>query len=172
MTMHWIVFAGHLLAATPLYAQGGFGATQNQYCAQFSDGSSLDCGFSSLQMCEQSVTGVGGVCILNPSGPSRPPVADAQDQAPSYQSSAMPPPPFAQQASAPLQLPDAVRPRPCDPLIDGTYCASAGNMAPIQSAASDLAIGGDPPATLGAVTFSGDGAACIGLFRRSYCGGT
>jgi hypothetical protein len=169
--VHWIIFAVHLLVATPLFAQGGFGAMQNQYCAQFSDGSSLDCGFSTLQMCEQSVTGVGGVCILNPSGPSRPPMAAAQDQTP-YRSSVMPPPPFSQQAAAPLQLPDAAQSPPCNPLIDGTYCASAGSIASIQSPASDLAIGGDPPATLGAVTFSGDGAACIGLFRRSNCGGS
>jgi hypothetical protein len=137
------------------------------YCAQFSDGTSLDCGFSTLQMCEASVTGVGGLCLNNPAGP---------------------PPPPPQLASGPLQLPDAQAPlqappppaqqQPCNPLIDGTYCASADisagarSMPRIQSLSSDLGIGdGDPPATLGAITFSGSGATCIGLFRRVSCGG-
>jgi hypothetical protein len=45
-------------------------------------------------------------------------------------------------------------------------------MPRIQSLSSDLGIGGgDPPATLGAITFSGSGATCIGLFRRLSCGG-
>jgi hypothetical protein len=45
-------------------------------------------------------------------------------------------------------------------------------MPRIQSMASDLGIGGgDPPATLGAITFSGSGTTCIGLFRRVSCGG-
>jgi hypothetical protein len=111
------------------------------------------------------VTGVGGLCLNNPAGP--------------------PPPPPPQLASAPLQLPDAPQaqlPPPqqqtCNPVIDGTYCASQGgpigppSMPRIQSMASDLGIGGgDPPATLGAITFSGSGTTCIGLFRRVSCGG-
>jgi hypothetical protein len=43
-------------------------AQGNPYCAQYSDGASLDCSFSSLSMCEQSVSGLGGICILNPRG--------------------------------------------------------------------------------------------------------
>ena len=88
------------------------------------------------------------------------------------------PPPFAQQSAGPLQLPGAAPPQPCNPLIDGTYCASQGGpinpppMPRIQSLSSDLGIGGgDPPATLGAITFNGSGATCIGLFRRLSCGG-
>jgi HdeA/HdeB family len=60
--------------------------------------------------------------------------------------------------------------------VDGTYCATAGGAAspsipPIQSFSSDLAIGTDPPATLGAITFNSDGTNCIALFRRMSCGG-
>jgi hypothetical protein len=159
MTAWSIIFLAQLPVTEPLEAQTFGSSAQYRYCAQFSDGTSPDCGFSTLQMCEQSVTGVGGICILNPSGPR---VAPAE-------------PP-----SGPLQLPDA--PPPCNPLIDGTYCASAAQnpanglqsaagVTPIQSLSSDLAMGGDPPATLGAVTFSGNGSTCIGLLRRMSCGG-
>jgi len=168
MAMRLFLFISCLLFALQLYPA----APAAQYypiCAQFSDGSSLDCGFSTLQMCEASVTGVGGLCLNNPAGP--------------------PPPPAPQLASAPLPLPDAqpseplspsgqkAGPQSCNPLIDGTYCATQGgpinppSMPQIQSMASDLGIGGgNPPATLGAITFSGN-STCIGLFRRISCGG-
>ena len=66
--------------------------------------------------------------------------------------------------------------QPCNPVIDGTYCATAGaapppSIAPIQSLSSDLAVGSDPPATLGAITFNSNGTNCIALFRRMSCGG-
>ena len=163
MTGRLFIFIGCLLLAVQFYPRSP-AAQYYPYCAQFEDGSSRDCGFSTLQMCEASVTGVGGLCINNPAGP---------------------PPPPPQLASAPLQLPDAPQAQqqpqqqPCDPLIDGTYCATQGGpvygpsaMPHIQSMASDLGIGGgDPPATLGAITFSGSGATCIGLFRTVSCGG-
>jgi Protein of unknown function (DUF3551) len=166
MLVRSAILIGHLLVISPLHAQG------NPYCAQYSDGASLDCSFSNLSMCEQSVTGVGGVCILNPRAaePSSVSVTPL-----SSNSSYVPPPPMQQQSSGPLQFPDA--PRPCNPVIDGTYCASAGSdstqsgIAPIQSLSSDLSIGADPPATLGAITFNSDGSDCIGLFRRMSCGG-
>jgi Protein of unknown function (DUF3551) len=178
MTARWIILTVALLMTSPVYAQ------QYPYCAQFSDGSSLDCGFTSLQMCLQSTTGQGGICINNPGGPSSGPPRyrtlfnpmpfrgspvppPPTEQQASSGSLALPPPAPAQQASGPLPLPDAPPP-PCNPLIDGTYCASAGG---IQSVSSDLGLGGEPPATLGAATFSGDGSTCIGLFRQSSCGG-
>ena len=168
MTARLLIFAGCLLLAVGSFPRTP-AAQYYPYCALFEDGSSRDCGYSTLQMCEASVTGVGGLCINNPAGP---------------------PPPPPQLASGPLQLPDAQQtqqpPPPqqppqqqtCNPLIDGTYCATQGGpinpppMPRIQSMASDLGIGGgDSPATLGAITFSGSGAACIGLFRRVSCGG-
>src|SRR5262249_33688130 len=90
----------------------------------------------------------------------------------SYQLFPSQPPAAQQTAAAP----------PCNPVIDGTYCASAaGNQAvisqsssgmpAIQSLSSDLGIGGgDPPAALGGINISG-GSTCIGLFRRMSCGG-
>jgi hypothetical protein len=141
------------------------------YCAQYSDGSSLDCSFSTLSMCNQSVSGVGGICILNPRGPG-PSAASAGPQ--SFNPAYVPPPPIQQPTSGPVPLPSA--PQQCNPAIDGTYCATAGaapppSIAPIQSLSSDLAVGSDPPATLGAITFNSDGTNCIALFRRMSCGG-
>ena len=70
--------------------------------------------------------------------------------------------------------------QPCDPLIDGTYCATQGgrlsstapsqvSMAPIQSLGGDLSLGQTQPGTLGAITFNGGGTICIGLLRRGAC---
>jgi hypothetical protein len=71
--------------------------------------------------------------------------------------------------------------QPCNPVIDGTYCAtqpnprlkwstsSGGYFPPIQGIADDV-VGPsfEQPATLGAITFRG-GQTCIGLFRRGAC---
>jgi hypothetical protein len=141
-----VILLTHLLMASSAHAQGVGGV----YCAQYSDGSSPDCGFSSLQMCEQSVTGVGGVCTQNPAGPS---AALAGGQGP-YVSPPVPQLPFVQ----PSAFPAAPVPPP---------------PGEINSLSSDLAMRGNPPATLGAVNFSGAGSsACIGLFGRAACGGT
>ena len=133
---------------------------------------SLDCSFFKPVYVRTIRDRRRGGCILNPrgAGPSSASVTPL-----SYNSSYVPPPTMQQQSSGPLQLPNA--PRPCNPVIDGTYCASArsdtaqSGIAPIQSLSSDLSIGGDPPATLGAITFNSDGSDCIGLFRRMSCGG-
>jgi len=73
--------------------------------------------------------------------------------------------------------------QPCNPVIDGTYCATqpnprvnwsgsssrgGGYFAPIQGITSDLGPSWDSPATLGGITFRG-GQTCIGLFRRGVC---
>lgn len=133
---------------TPLRAQQPSGPYP--YCAQYSDGTSLDCGFSSLAMCEQSVTGVGGVCIDNPGGPGNgPPSSSLFGMGRPAFYAPVPPPPISQ---------------------DGPASAPAPQ---IQSLSSDLAIGaGSPPATLGAMNFSGSGASCIALLFRTTCGGS
>jgi len=117
------------------------------------------------------VTGVGGTCGLNPSG-SSPPGASAGAAA--FNQAYVPPPPIQQPTTSPVALPSA--PQQCNPAIDGAYCATAGaapppSIAPIQSLSSDLAVGTDPPATLGAITFNSNGTNCIALFRRMSCGG-
>jgi hypothetical protein len=163
--MRSAILFGCLLIVSPLRAQS------YPYCAQYSDGSSLDCSFSTLSTCNQSVSGVGGICILDPRGPS----ALATGAGPPPFNATYVPPPIQQQSSVPVELPSA--PRQCNPVVDGTYCATARggasqSIAPIQSLSSDLAIGTDPPATLGAITFNSDGTNCIALFRRMSCGGS
>lgn len=70
--------------------------------------------------------------------------------------------------------------QPCDPLIDGTYCATQGGrlsngtapsqarMGSIQSLSGDLSLGQDQPATFGGISFSGN-SVCFGLLRRGNC---
>jgi hypothetical protein len=67
---------------------------------------------------------------------------------------------------------------PCNPAIDGTYCATAGipnRSQPAESTRRDglgSAVSGtgfyEQPATLGAITFGSNGR-CIGLVRRVNC---
>jgi Protein of unknown function (DUF3551) len=177
MKAYWLVFAVYPLTLSPLHAQGGF--SSNPYCAQYSDGASLDCSFSTLSQCYQSVTGVGGICINNPRAGVTPPAGNSQY---AFSPSLLPPPPI-QQPQGPMQLPGLPPPQQpqqqsqgglppppppaCNPLFDGTYCASAG--APAQSLSSDLSGGGEPSATLGGATFSGN-TDCIGILRPMSCG--
>ena len=78
------------------------------------------------------------------------------------------------------QQPAGTGAQPCDPLIDGTYCATQGgrvsrgssssvNMGSIQSLSGDLSLGQDSPATFAGISFSGGNSTCIGLFRRASC---
>ena len=70
--------------------------------------------------------------------------------------------------------------QPCNPIIDGTYCATQmprkpsasavqdSRFAPMQGISSDFAGERDQPGTLGAISFRG-AERCIGLLRRSAC---
>jgi hypothetical protein len=205
MAWHRALLICCLMTISPLYAQRGF---QNYpYCAQYSDGSSqVDCSFTTLSMCYQSVTGVGGTCINNPRAGGSAPTRNSEF---AFGPAPVPPPPSQSQNL--LQLPgtapqEQAQPavsaagaqtatRPCNPVVDGTYCATAASNSttPIQSLASDLSVGSDPPgaidlagaddqpgagdftsggyqpATLGAINFGGSGVNCIGLFRQRSC---
>jgi hypothetical protein len=68
--------------------------------------------------------------------------------------------------------------QPCNPVIDGTYCAEFSarrpDLAPsrlgaMRNIGNDIVSGQDQPATLGAITFGGSGSRCIGLLRRGSC---
>jgi hypothetical protein len=73
---------------TALYAQGN--GAPAPYCAQFSDGTSPNCSFATLQQCNASVSGVGGVCNLNPAAPYQPP--SPGQSSPPFNPMAAPPP--------------------------------------------------------------------------------
>lgn len=73
----------------------------------------------------------------------------------------------------------AVAQQPCNPIIDGTYCATQmsrrppaatpdSKFGPMQGLGRDVMPGIEQPGTLGAITFRG-GEQCIGLLRRSAC---
>ncbi|HUZ32554.1 MAG TPA: hypothetical protein VMV19_10720 [Xanthobacteraceae bacterium] len=81
---------------------------------------------------------------------------------------------------ATAQQPASITAEPCNPAIDGTYCATQGgrasrgasssvNMGSIQSLSNDLSLGQDSPATFAGVSFSSSSTTCIGLFRRASC---
>src|SRR5262249_50183585 len=67
---------------------------------------------------------------------------------------------------------------PCNPVIDGTYCATNSSGRPgysrqpqfdtLRGIGNDI-VTADQPATLGAITFHGSGTKCMGLFRRGNC---
>jgi len=70
----------------------------------------------------------------------------------------------------------------CNPVIDGTYCATQmpkrdiqsppdPGKSPFQSLGGDLSLGsfpGDQPGMLGGFTFQGN-TSCVGLLRRTNC---
>lgn len=69
--------------------------------------------------------------------------------------------------------------QPCNPAIDGTYCAEQMGKrpsGPATASRSNPSLGRDAfsivrdndPATFGAITFGG-GTRCIGILRRSSC---
>jgi len=71
--------------------------------------------------------------------------------------------------------------QPCNPIVDGTYCAtqmpknvssssSSSGLRPIQGPSQlvpSSSVGGSP-ATLVGISFQGNGR-CVGLLRRSAC---
>ena len=70
--------------------------------------------------------------------------------------------------------------QPCNPVIDGTYCAeeasrrpsnaaSPSRFEPIRNIGDDFLTAQEQPATIGAITFRGNGTRCIGLLRRGSC---
>ena len=79
-----------------------------------------------------------------------------------------------------LTLASSAFAEPCNPVIDGTYCAtnmgprsgtarSPTRFTPIEPIGDDFLTGGDQPGTLGGFTFRGNGTRCIGLLRRGSC---
>jgi hypothetical protein len=73
--------------------------------------------------------------------------------------------------------------QPCNPVIDGTYCAEqmpkrskaraasrpATNMRPIQPIGRSSSPRQESPATFGGISFSNTGERCVGFMRRGSC---
>jgi hypothetical protein len=60
--MSKLLFFSSLFLVAVALASGPAGATQ--YCAQYYNGT-YDCGIPSLSSCQQSVSGVGGICVVD-----------------------------------------------------------------------------------------------------------
>jgi hypothetical protein len=77
--------------------------------------------------------------------------------------------------------PLAIAQQPCNPVIDGTYCAEQMPrartwsptdrpiMRPIGEISTAVSVGGNSPGTLGGISFGAGGTTCIGLLRRGVC---
>jgi hypothetical protein len=68
-----IIALGGLFIPPFLFAQYRDLAAQGQFCATYNDNAPEDCSFSTMQMCEQSVSGAGGSCAPQASAPVMPP---------------------------------------------------------------------------------------------------
>ena len=78
-------------------------------------------------------------------------------------------------------LPFAAAQQPCNPVIDGTYCATQMprtgtsaqqpriSMSPIQDIGSAISLDSSSPATVGGISIRSGGTTCIGLLRRGNC---
>jgi hypothetical protein len=83
-------------------------------------------------------------------------------------------------AALSLALQGLAAAQPCNPVIDGTYCAeqlprqrvytsSRPPMKPIEDIGRSISVGSEAPGTLGGIMYRGDGTNCIGLLRRGTC---
>ena len=84
-------FGFALVASVALDARGTAGAAQ--YCAQYNNGTQ-DCGIPSLRSCEQSIRGVGGICVPDRRSQQRRVRRSAFPPPSPYPNPTMPPPPF------------------------------------------------------------------------------
>jgi Protein of unknown function (DUF3551) len=105
----WIVVLLALFLPASAYAQGA--APPTQFCATYnSDSQPEDCSFTSMAMCREAISGVGGWCAPQPLAPAMP--APPLFQFPGQSAPiSVPPPPLANQPAPvpppPMTLPDA-----------------------------------------------------------------
>jgi hypothetical protein len=69
----------------------------------------------------------------------------------------------------------------CNPVIDGTYCAtqmpppsssltrSSPTIRPVSDFSNAFSVGSGAPGTFAGIAFQSGGTTCIGLFRRGAC---
>jgi hypothetical protein len=84
-------------------------------------------------------------------------------------------------AAISLAVVDGGMAQPCNPAVDGTYCAENGVRPRPDSPSSSRqridfdwsfkSSSGESTGTLGAITFGSDGSRCVGLIRRVNCNG-
>ena len=104
-----VLFLPSQPALAQLSQQGRGGTTSGQFCATYnSDSKPEDCSFTSMQMCQESVSGLGGWCAPQAGAPVTPPPPLLQFPALNGPAR-VPPPPVADQPAVepPMTLPDA-----------------------------------------------------------------
>jgi hypothetical protein len=78
-----------------------------------------------------------------------------------------------------FQAPGAAQQQPCNPVIDGTFCAEQmprsrpgappPMIRPIGSIGSAISTNTTPAGTLGGISIRSGGQTCVGLLRRGAC---
>jgi hypothetical protein len=105
-----IIFFCCLLLPVLAIAQSRTAAAQGHYCARYDDDATPeDCSFTSFQMCQQSISGLGGLCAPAADSPALPPPPLFQFpmQQSAFPPAPVPPPPDMLMSPPPMQLPDA-----------------------------------------------------------------
>jgi hypothetical protein len=109
MTIFRRLFFCCLLLPAIAIAQCRTAAAQGHFCARYDDDATPeDCSFTSFEMCQQSISGLGGMCTSAADSPAPPPPPLFQFPMPSALPPApVPPPPDLSVPAPPTQLPDA-----------------------------------------------------------------
>ncbi len=105
-----IILLGGLLVPSMLHAQ--VPAAQGQFCATYNDDDTPeDCSFETLEMCQESVSGIGGYCAPQSLAPAMPPPPLLKPYSFSspyaFAPTVVPQPPI-DPAAGPLPLPDTL----------------------------------------------------------------
>jgi hypothetical protein len=61
----WTIAVFFATAPAPARAQIEGPPGENRFCAQYDDGSAMDCSFPTYASCQAAISGVGGVCMAN-----------------------------------------------------------------------------------------------------------
>jgi hypothetical protein len=102
------VFCCCSLALALATAHSRIALAQGHFCARYNDDATPeDCSFTSFQMCQQSVSGLGGICTTAADSPTPPPPPLFQFPAPQSAFPPAPVPPPPDLSAGPMQLPDA-----------------------------------------------------------------
>ena len=105
-----------LLAAAIAFAQSRTAAAQGHFCARYDDDATPeDCSFTSFQMCQQAISGLGGICAPGADSPTPPPPPLFQlfpTQQSAFPSAPVPPPP-----DMPYRRPRCSFPTPRNPTV-------------------------------------------------------
>jgi len=105
MMARYFIFFCCLLALA--IAQSWTAVAQGHFCARYDDDATPeDCSFTSFQMCQQSISGLGGLCApaADSPAPPPPPLFQLPMQQSAFPQAPVPPPPDMSMSPSPMQL--------------------------------------------------------------------